>query len=77
MNKEVIYEDKFVKVETTGHGYDFIATIQNKINFALDCYIGHDEDRICMLEADGWVGILANDEGYEELELIKEKGIGY
>lgn len=77
MEKKVIYEDEYVKVETTGRNYDFIATIQNKTNADLDCFIGKDEDRICLLEADGWVGILANDEGYEELELIEENGIGY
>lgn len=77
MEKKVIYEDEFVKVETTGRDYDFIATIQNKTNADLDCFIGKDEDRICMLEANSWVGILANDEGYEELDIIKENGIGY
>lgn len=77
MDKKVIYEDDFVKVETTGHDYDFIATIQNKTDADLDCFIGKDADRICMLEANGWVGVLANDEGYEELEIIKENGIGY
>ena len=77
MSKNIIYEDEYVKVETTGHDYDFIATIQNKTNSDLDCFIGGDEDRICMLEANGWIGILANDEGYEELNLIKENGIDY
>lgn len=77
MTKEIIYEDNYVKVETTGQDYDFIATIQNKTDSNLDCIIGNDEDMICLLEPNNWLGILANDEGYEELELIKKKGIGY
>lgn len=77
MTKEIIYEDNYVKVETTGHDYDFIATIQNKTNSDLDCFIGDDEDIICLLEPNDWVGILANDDGYKELELIKRQGIGY
>lgn len=27
MKKEIIYEDNYIKVETTGQDYDFIATI--------------------------------------------------
>lgn len=77
MTKEIIYEDNYAKVETTGQDYDFIATIQNKTNSDLDCFIGDDEDIICLLEPNDWVGILANDDGYKELELIKRQGIGY
>ena len=77
MTKEIIYEDNYVKIETTGQDYDFIATIQNKTNSDLDCFIGDDEDIICLLEPNDWVGILANDDGYKELELIKRQGIGY
>lgn len=77
MTKEIIYEDNYAKIETTGQDYDFIATIQNKTNSDLDCFIGDDEDIICLLEPNDWVGILANDDGYKELELIKRQGIGY
>ena len=77
MDKKIIYEDEFVKVETTGHNYDFIATIQNKTNTDLDCFIGNYEDMSCLLESNNWIGILANDEGYEFINLIKEKGIRY
>lgn len=77
MTKEIIYEDDYVKVETTGHDYDFIATIQNKTDSDLVCFIGGDEDMICLLAPNDWVGFLANDDGYEELKLIKKQGIGY
>ena len=77
MKKEIIYEDNNVKVETTGQDYDFIATIQNKTDSELCCFIGNNEDMICLLKSNDWVGILANDEGYRELQLIKKQGIGY
>lgn len=77
MTKEIIYEDDYVKVETTGHDYDFIATIQNKTDSDLNCFIGDDEDMSCLLEPNDWVGILANYEGYKELEFIKKQGIEY
>ena len=77
MKKEIIYEDNYIKVETTGQDYDFIATIQNKTDSDLDCFIGNDEDISCLLESNNWIGILANDEGYELINLIKEQGIRY
>lgn len=75
--KEIIYEDNYIKVETTGQDYDFIATIQNKTYSDLDCFIGNDEDMSCLLESNNWIGILANDEGYELINLIREQGIRY
>ena len=77
MKKEIIYEDNYIKVETTGQDYDFIATIQNKTDSDLDCFIGNYEDMSCLLESNNWIGILANDEGYELINLIKEQGIRY
>lgn len=77
MKRKIIYEDERVMVKTTGHDYDFIATIQNKTNSDFECFIGKDDDRSCVLKANDWVGILADGEGYEDLELIKEYGIGY
>ena len=75
--KKVVYEDEYVVVETTGRNYDFIATIQNKTNTTLNCFIGKDEERSHLLKANDWIGILANDEGYWELNLIEENGISY
>ena len=75
--KQVVYEDSFVRVETTGRDYDFIATVQNKTPNSLNCFIGKDEERCFILEADGWLGILADDEGRETLALITNSGINY
>lgn len=77
MEKEIIYEDSKIKVEATGHDYDFIATIFNKTNTDLDFFVGKDEEMACSIKAGDWFGILADSEGYETLRRIKEDGITY
>lgn len=70
-NKVVLYENDDIKIETTGHFYDFIATVSN---FGTKCTIvftgnaEYVED--FTVDGNDWVGIEANDAGWETLEAI-------
>lgn len=70
-NKVVIYEDDDIKVETTGHFYDFIATVSN---FGTKCTLifTGDAEYVEDFTVDGndWIGLLADETGWDTLEAI-------
>lgn len=72
MKIKTIYESEEVIIKTTGHDYDFIATIQNVSNRDIQItFIGKmDYLEPIMVEYDEWVGIEADEVGYEQLEAL-------
>ena len=74
---DVYYEDEYIIVKPTGRNYDFIATIESKVDYPIHIEFVHPEygEGVvypCYLAADDWAGLLANDEGYLTLEAIKD-----
>lgn len=71
-NKVVLYEDEFVKIATTGHFYDFIATVENKDSEAITIVFEGESEFVVDFVVDGndWVGILADEEGWDALVAI-------
>lgn len=72
LEKTVMYENESIKVQTTGHDYDFIATVENKTSKSVMIVFDNESEYLpeCYVKANNWVGILANDEGYETLEAL-------
>lgn len=70
-----IFEDDVIKVLETDHDYDFIAIIENKTNKKI--LILFDEEEMESLnfsiDPNDYVGLLADDNGYLNLEKIKSK----
>lgn len=71
MNK--IFENDKIKVSETGRDYDFIAVIENKTDKEIKIVFDDDEMEIYnfLIEPNDWVGFLADDEGYEQFEEVK------
>jgi hypothetical protein len=67
--RRVVYDKDGIKVATTGRDYDFIATIENDTDEEY-CV---EELGLCV-PAHDWVGFLADDEGYADLEYFKSLG---
>lgn len=67
--RRVVYDKDGIKVTTTGRDYDFIATIENDTDEEY-CV---EELGLC-IPAHDWVGLLADDEGYADLEYFKSLG---
>lgn len=67
--RRVIYDKDGIKVTTTGRDYDFIATIENDTDEEY-CV---EELGLCV-PAHDWVGFLADDEGYADLEYFRSLG---
>lgn len=67
--KTTVNNDTF-EVKRTGRDYDFIATIENKTDLTL-AITPADYDEPFYIEPLGWVGLLADDEGYYTLEAIE------
>lgn len=78
---DIIYEDEHITVKSTGHDYDFIATIEVKDNEEFTK--GHEEEKLVIVFTDEyehleparvrcvhWGGILADDEGYATVEAL-------
>lgn len=78
---DIVYEDEELLVKSTGQDYDFIATLEiNKTE-----YIRSNEDLMVVFTGDydylepiqvpqdDWVGLLADEEGYQKLEAIKKQ----
>ena len=61
------FENEFIRVESTGKDYDFIATIENKTDKNIRLrYNPMDFDVIydtIDIESNDWVGLLADEEG--------------
>ena len=64
---KTIFENEFIRVESTGKDYDFIATIENKTDKNIRLrYNPMDFDVIydtIDIESNDWVGLLADEEG--------------
>lgn len=69
---KTVYNDGVVKISETGRDYDFIAVIENKLDKKIQITFVDEnlEDKI-LISADGWCGILADDDGYLRLEELK------
>ena len=64
-----------IDFKETGHDYDFIATVENNTTKTLKLYIDDLEDWYSdpiVVSAHDWVGFLADDEGRERVEFIKD-----
>lgn len=74
-----IFENDFIEVSTTGHDYDFIAVIENKTNQKICVHYDkpgfNDIYDPTLIQPNSWVGIEANDEGYDWIEAIKRNQI--
>lgn len=68
-DQRVVYDKEGIKVITTGRNYDFIATIENDTDEEY-CV---EELGLCV-PAHDWVGFLADDEGYADLEYFESLG---
>jgi hypothetical protein len=66
---KTIFENEFIRVESTGKDYDFIATIENKTDKKIRIrYSPMDFDVIydtIDIEPNDWVGLLADKEGHD------------
>lgn len=73
----IIFEDKDICIKTTNKNYDFIATIQNKSN--RDLYIDFTNEKMeynddtIIVQAQDWIGILADEKGYEFLQKLENR----
>ena len=72
LSKTILLDSDMIRVQTTGHDYDFIATVENKSKEAVLIVFDDESDYLpeITIEAEDWVGLLANDEGYEILEAL-------
>lgn len=74
-----IFENDFIKVSTTGKDYDFIAVIENKTNQKICVHYDepgyNDNYDPILIQPNSWVGLLADDEGYDWIEAIKSNQI--
>lgn len=65
----IIFEDAQIVIKTTGKNYDFIATIENKTNKEICIIFANDE--IDPIVVNDWVGILADNNGYQSLAALQ------
>ena len=74
-----IFENDLIKVSTTGHDYDFIAVVENKTDKQICVHYDepgyNDNYDPVLIHPNSWVGIEANDEGYDWIEAIKHNQI--
>lgn len=70
--KTVMRDNKKIRVQTTGHDYGFIATVENKTEKTILIVFDDESDYLLefSVKANDWVGLLADDEGYETLEAL-------
>lgn len=74
---KITYEDKNIVVRETGQSFDFIATIENKMDEIIAILPDDNSDYKTLFEAFdiqplNWVGLLADEEGRSTLRAIKE-----
>lgn len=66
-----IFENDFIKVNTTDKDYDFIVVIENKTNEQIcvhynePCY--NDNYDPILIAPNEWIGLLANEEGRDDI----------
>ena len=66
---KTIFENELIRVESTGRDYDFIATVENKTDKKIRVHY-KDMDLLDTydtidVEPNDWVGLLADEEGYD------------
>lgn len=68
----IVFENDLIKVSRTGRDYDFIAVVENKTDKEVQI-IFDNELEYCnfSVDANDWVGILANDDGYTSLKELE------
>lgn len=76
---EKIFENDFIKVNTTGRDHGFIAIIDNKtdgqicIHYDKPCY--NDNHDPILVAPNDWFGLLADEEGRDWVKAIKNNQI--
>ena len=74
-----IFENDLIKVSTTGRDYDFIAIIDNKTDGQICVHYdepGYNDNYDPILIApNDWIGLLANEEGYDWVKAIENNQI--
>ena len=74
-----IFENDFIKVSTTDKDYDFISVIENKTNQKICVHYDapgyNDNYDPILIQPNSWVGLSADDEGYDWIEAIKSNHI--
>ena len=76
----IIYEDDTIVVTDTGRDYDFIATVENiDRTYPIRIKFTGDFDYIEPIEIDAndWIGILADDEGIDEIHAFMTNNFVY
>lgn len=74
-----IFENDLIKVSATGRDYDFIAVIENKTNQEICVHYDepgyNDNYDPILIEPNDWIGLLADDEGYDWVKAIENNQI--
>lgn len=76
---EKIFENDFIKVNTTDRDSDFIAVIENKTNQKICVHYDepgyNDNYDPILIEPNDWIGLLANEEGRDWVKAIEKDQI--
>lgn len=69
---KTVFENDVIKVSRTERDYDFIAVVENKTDKEIQI-VFDNELEYCnfSVDANDWVGLLANDDGYTSLEELE------
>lgn len=67
-----IYVDEAVTISSTNTDYDFIGFVENNSNDDIKVAFFNGTPAF-LVPAGDWVGILADDEGYAQMELLEKK----
>lgn len=74
-----IFENGFIKVSTTNKDYDFINVIENKTNKQISIHYDEpgatDKYNPILIASNDWVGLLADHEGRDWLNAIKNNQV--
>ena len=74
-----IFENDSIKVSTTGNDYDFIAVVENKTNKQICVHYDkpgyNDKYNPILIASNDWVGLLADYEGRDWLNAIKNNQV--
>lgn len=74
-----IFENDFIKVSTTNKDYDFINVIENKTNKQISIHYdgpgATDKYNPILIASNDWVGLLADEEGRDWLNAIKNNQV--
>ena len=70
---KTVFENEIIKVSKTGRDYDFIAVIENKRDKEIEIVFDDIdlEYNGIIVNANDWVGLLADYEGYFKLEELE------